>query len=293
MLGGRKHGQLQLIPLALVLFIVPTLILAQSTITGNSSTTRGTIHLSDLLVDQTSDSQKLINPDMSAQQSTSSGDQTTTPDTVSNPDQSVNDQQANVDQSPESASADQPAADDRQNVSDGSGPTDGQPNFSGNQTQTDLPENQTRQSDNETTNNPDIINPGDENQTSNITVPLNETLPLPGNETQENQTDENQTNETISLPDTTQPKLAVSLSLPGRATRMGVFTAVAQVKNTGDASATISSVEWLLHEGFAVLDKSGNCDELQPGESCDSMAEISVPMGSDLGSSLIKVLVRY
>jgi hypothetical protein len=131
----------------------------------------------------------------------------------------------------------------------------------------------------------------------NVTLPVNDTnttihenITLP----EENLTAPvNDTNQT--LPDVPEgPALGVALDVPDRVDRNEPFLVSAEVSNTGDLEATDVEIEWVLPDGFSIVegDAIHHCD-IPAGASCFSKLTVAASLSSDLGEREIKVMVRY
>jgi hypothetical protein len=168
----------------------------------------------------------------------------------------------------------------------------------------DIPENQTQQEKEDPS--------GLQKETGNITFSdntTNATLPEWNETTQwgnatptENTTiADNKThlteNETAEGEEVQEPEwyaeLSVTLETPGRIYRGEPLTISARITNQGTAPAPHVSAEWVLPEGFSLLDSSPPCAEIHPGEECAAKAEILAPLDAALEDEEIRILVSY
>jgi len=129
---------------------------------------------------------------------------------------------------------------------------------------------------------------------TNVTLPNNQTLPEPTNQTSgQNQTQE-QPGQEQQEPEATGPVIETSPHMPGRANRNEPFLLSAEISNRGDTDAHDVEIEWVLPDGISILAGSGShyCD-VPAGATCTSELTVAASLSSKLGEREIKLLVRY
>ena len=66
----------------------------------------------------------------------------------------------------------------------------------------------------------------------------------------------------------------------------------AVVTNSGTAAARNVQLSWQLASGFEIVSEDG-CDAIEPGSSCTFSLTAKATLSAALGSSQIKVMIRY
>jgi hypothetical protein len=127
------------------------------------------------------------------------------------------------------------------------------------------------------------------NETAPVLPEANSTSPeQPGNGTGML---ENATNATS--PDGARKSIQVSLGLPERLDRLSNASLSADITNDGDSGVFVSSVEWVLPEGIALVSQNHSCAWLEPGSGCSGSASVYISPPSSLGKNNITVRVGY